>query len=198
MEVRLLLGVVAAYRRHCLISVTRSLDWLMLKVLTMSCLLGGIHWLAGLPWVSRLSRLSWSHKHNRLWRLARLGILVHHHWSSSTRAWKPTMGLRGWPMLRINVTRVWRIHLHLRAVGRNAHIRATGRLLYHHWCCHSLWVHKLRRSGVVSHVRWLWSPLVHIKLRHGLLERQLCVVSHRRRISHMVLLESWGREDLRR
>lgn len=166
----------------------------MLKVPTMSCLLGRIHWL---PRLTRLSRLSWSHKHNRLRRLPRLGVLVHHHWSTSTRAREPAMGLRRWPMLRVDVARVWRIHLHLRGVRRNTHIRPTGRLLYHHRRCHSLWVHKLRCSWVVSHVRWLWSTLVHIKLRHRLLERQLSVMGHRRRVGHMVLLESWGRENLR-
>lgn len=158
----------------------------------MSCLLRGIQ---------GLSRLSRCHEHNRLRGLTGLRILMHHHRRTSTRTWKPAMRLRG-RMLRINVTRVWRIHLHLRSVRshslRNPHVGAIRRLLYHHRCCHSsLWVHKLRRSGVLSHVRGLWPSLVHVKLRHGLLERQLRMVGHRRRVRNVVVLESWGREHLR-
>ena len=81
----------------------------------------------------------------------------------------------------------------------DSHIGPTGRLLDHHRGRHgSLWVHKLRRSWVVPHVRWLWSSLVHIKLRHaGLLEGQLCMGNHRRRVSNVIVLKLRGREHLR-
>ena len=93
--------------------------------------------------------------------------------------------------------------MHLGGIGSHplgdSHIGPTGRLLDHHRGRHgSLWVHKLRRSWVVPHVRWLWSSLVHIKLRHaGLLEGQLCVGNHRRRVSNVVVLEPRRRENLR-
>lgn len=140
----------------------------------MAGLLSGIHGLARLPRC---------HKHNGLWRLTGLGVLVHHHWSTPARAWKPTMGLRGRSMVRIGVTRAWGVHLHMRGVGghplRDSHVRATGRLLDHHRCCHSsLWIYKLWCSRIMPHVRGLWRSLVQIKLRHGLLECQLRMRRH--------------------
>lgn len=77
LEVRLLLGVISAYRRH------------------VPCLLSRIH---------RLSRLSRRHEHGGLGRLTGLGILMHHHWGAPARARESTMRLRRRRMLRIGLT----------------------------------------------------------------------------------------------
>lgn len=166
LEMRLLLGVISAYRRH------------------VPCLLSRIH---------RLPRLPRRHEHGRLGRLTRLGILMHHHWGTPARARESAMRLRWRRMLRVSVTGIGRIHLHLRGIRShalgNSHERATGRLLDHHGCCHSsLWINKLRGTRVVPHMRGRRCPLVHVKLRHGLLEPQLRMRGHRGWVGNMVVL----------
>lgn len=78
LEVRLLLGVIPAHRRH------------------VPCLLSRIN---------RLPRLSRCHEHGGLGRLTGLRILMHHHWSTPARARESTMRLRR-RMLRISLTGV--------------------------------------------------------------------------------------------
>lgn len=166
LEVRLLLGVISAYRRH------------------VSCLLSRIH---------RLPRLPRRHEHGGLGRLTGLGILMHHHRGTPARARESAMRLRGRRMLRISVAGIGRIHLHLRGIRshalRNSHKRTTGRLLDHHGRCHSsLWIDKLRGTRVVPHMRGRRCPLIHVKLRHGLLEPQLRMRGHRRWVGNVVVL----------
>lgn len=135
--------------------------------------------------ISRLSR----HEHHRLWRLARLRALVHHHGRTTTGTGVATMRLRRGCMLRIGVGRRRRVHLHLRRIRRHAlghtHIRAVGSLLHHHRGSHSsLRIHELRATLILSHVGRLRPS---VELRHELPKCQLCMRGHRRRIPHVAL-----------
>lgn len=146
--------------------------------------------------LTAISRLSRRHEKHGL-VLARLRVLMHHHGGAATWARKPTMRLRGGCVLRIGVARRRRVHLHLRGIRGHSlgrpHIRAVGRLLYHHGGSHtSLRAHELGAALVRPHVACLWTSIEMHRLTIG----QLGMRRHGRSISHGVLAHARRREHL--
>ena len=148
--------------------------------------------------IHRLPMLRRAHEHDRLWWLARLGALVHHHRRAPTGTRISAVWLwRGCSMLGISMRRAGRVHLHLRIIGsghslRHSHVWTAGGLLDHHWRTHPvLRVDKLGRARILTHVRRLRSSLVNIELWHGLAKGELSMRTHRGWISNVAVLKSW-------
>ena len=138
--------------------------------------------------VNRLTILTRSHID---W-LALMRALLHHHVSTTTRAWITTWWLR-WPAVRL-----WhctRVHSHLRIEWyryslRHGHVCPCGRLLYHYRCkVRTLRSHHLRTRELPK-ISGLWSIRTHNILRHRLAIGKLSMVIHRRRISHICVLHT--------
>lgn len=168
-EVRLLLGITATTDGHWSGWVSDVLRPEEDYELTVTWLLST---------ETRLSVLSW-HEHHLLRRLARLGVLVHHHRRASAWAWVAAMLLRRRRMLGKGMGRRGGIHWHLWIIGshslRDPHIWTVGGLLHHHRSSHgTLWIHKLWSTLVRSHVAGLGS----VELRHRLSICQLSVGGH--------------------
>lgn len=181
----LVVGVVMSLVRtrgkvRMLLVVTRSHGWHMARLLRR---------------VIALSLLS-VHRHHRLRRRSLLGALVHHHGCAATWAWVPAMCLHWRNMLRIDMARVRRKHLHRRVVWSHAlwwhiHIWAV-RSLSHHRSSRGR-VRKLRSGRVMAHMSGL--RVVWRHTMHG----HLIVWPNRVLVSHGgAVLQPGGWEHLRR
>ena len=75
--------------------------------------------------VSHLSRLAWNCIHEWLsWMVTLLRALMHHHGCAPTRTWISAMWLLC-NVLRIDMGRAWRVHLHLWGVLLRHQIRTA-------------------------------------------------------------------------